>query len=136
MNLKAITSDEVLNKVVERIQNEDTRHDLNHLSQLAVDYHQSQGYLVLESMEGLKDACAQHGAFTDEADLDILNDSFLEACGFDKYRKPTNFYWGGNGNVIWLTKFCTTGEQSMCEALETFVETAWAKEQEIALRFP
>lgn len=130
--LKAINSDEVFSKVIERIQSEDARHDLHELSQLACDYHQSQGYLVLEGMEGLKEACAQHGAFTDEADLTELNDAFLEACGFDKHREPVSIYWGGNGNCTWFTKFCAEKDESMCEALERWTAAAWADLEEQA----
>jgi RNA binding exosome subunit len=128
--LKAITSDEMLDKVIERIESNDVRHDLSHLSQLACDYWAAQGGLVLEGMEGLKQACAEHGAFTDEADLNKLADLFLEKCGWDKYREPKHFCWAHNGNPIYLTKFTAEEDQSMCEALESWVERTWAEVEE------
>jgi hypothetical protein len=127
--LKAITSDEMLSKVIERIESNDSRHDLHDLSQLACDYWEKQGYLVLTGMEGLKQVCAQYGADEGDADLRELNEEFLKACGFEQYRKPKHYYWGHNGDVTWLTNF-SKGETSMRQALEAWVAQAWADHEE------
>lgn len=127
--LKVITSDEMLNKVIERIEGNDSRHDLSHLSQLACDYWDKQGYVVLTGMEGLKQVCAQNGVDEGEADLRELNEEFLTACGFDKYSEPKHYCWAHNGDVTWLTKF-NKGEKTMRKALEEWVSEAWANHEE------